>query len=185
MTPDPSASFAPEDKRRILGFVRGILSAACAGARDPDVPDIPLLAENGACFVTLRENGSLRGCIGTLEAFEPLAENLRRNAENAAFSDPAFPPLEAGELDFITIEVSLLYPPRRLASPEAAELGRDGLLLVRGSRRAVFLPQVVAEQRWDHAAAWSNLARKAGVPPESWRDAETALYAFACDTFSE
>ena len=178
-------SLTPSERRIVLGYVRGILSAACAGGNDPAAPDIPLLAEPGACFVTLREQGAVRGCIGTLEAFEPLADNLRRNAENAAFSDPAFPPLDAGELDFITIEVSLLHPPRRLESPEAAESGRDGLLLVHGSRRAVFLPQVIAEQRWDRETAWSSLARKAGLPPESWRDADAALYAFRCDTFSE
>ena len=174
-----------EERFRVLGYVRCILSVACVGGRDPDVPELPLLAEPGACFVTLRENGAVRGCIGTLDPFEPLADNLRRNAENAAFADPAFPPLEAGELDFITIELSLLSPPRRLASPETAELGRDGLLLVRGDRRAVFLPWVVAEQRWDHAEAWSRLARKAGLLPEAWRDPATELYAFYCDTFGE
>lgn len=185
MTPERHTFLTPAERLRVLGYVRGILSAACAGGGDPASPDIPLLAESGACFVTLRENGAVRGCIGTLEAFEPLAENLRRNAENAAFSDPAFPPLDAGELDFITIELSLLSPPRRLAAPEAVDWGREGLLLVRGQRRAVFLPQVVTEQRWDCATAWSNLARKAGLPPESWRDAATELYAFGCDTFGE
>lgn len=185
MTSGPHTFLTPAERRRVLGYVRGIISVACMGGGDPAVPDIPLLSEKGACFVTLRENGAIRGCIGTLEAFEPLAENLRRNAENAAFSDPAFPPLDAGELDFITIELTLLSPPRRLASPEAAELGRDGLLLVNGDRRAVFLPQVVTEQRWDRDTAWTNLARKAGLPPGAWRDAATELYAFDCDTFGE
>ena len=174
-----------EDRRRILGFVRGTLSAACAGRGEPETPDIPRLAERGACFVTLRENGEMRGCIGTLEPFELLADNLRRNAENAAFSDPAFPPLEADELAFVTIEVSLLSPPRRLASPEEADLERDGLLLVSGSRRAVFLPQVIREQRWGMAETWENLARKAGLESDAWRRETTELYAFGVESFGE
>jgi len=174
-----------DERRRILGFVRGAVSAACAGGSEPETPDIPCLAEKGACFVTLRENGEIRGCIGTLEPFESLADNLRRNAENAAFSDPAFPPLEADELAFTTIEVSLLASPRRLSSPEEADLEREGLLIVAGNRRAVFLPQVVREQRWNMAEAWENLARKAGLPPGSWREPATELYAFQVDNFSE
>ena len=173
------------EERQILGFVRGVISAACAGGSDPDTPDIPCLAEKGACFVMLRENGAVRGCIGTLEAFESLADNLRRNAENAAFSDPAFPPLEADELAFTTIEVSILAAPRRLASPEEADLEREGLLIVAGPRRAVFLPQVIREQRWSMAEAWENLARKAGLAADAWREKTTELYAFGVENFSE
>ena len=179
------ATLTPDERRRILGFVRGIISAACAGGRDPEAPELPLLAETGACFVTLRENGNVRGCIGSLEAFEPLADNLRRNAENAAFADPAFPPLEADELAFTAIEVALPSPPRRLAAPEEADLERDGLLIVSGTRRAVFLPGTVAEQRWTLHEAWEHLALKAGLPPDSWRDPATELYAFECETFAE
>lgn len=174
-----------DDERRILGFVRGAISAACAGGNEPETPDIPRLAEKGACFVTLRENGEMRGCIGSLEAFESLADNLRRNAENAAFSDPAFPPLEADELAFTTVEVSILGSPRRLAFPEEADLERDGLLLVSGSRRAVFLPQVIKEQRWSTTEAWEHLARKAGLAPGAWREKATELYAFGVESFSE
>ena len=175
----------PDERRQILGYLRGVLSAACAGGRDPEVPELPVLAAHGACFVTLRENGGVRGCIGRVEAFEPLAENLRRNAENAAFSDPAFPPLEADELAFTTIEVALPAPPRRLASPEEPDLERDGLLIVSGSRRAVFLPGTVAEQRWTLPEAWEQLALKAGLPPDAWRDPATGLYAFECEIFAE
>ena len=176
---------APDEQRRILGFVRGILSSACAGGRDPEAPELPLLAERGSCFVTLRENGNVRGCIGSVEAFEPLAENLRRNAENAAFSDPAFPPLEADELAFTTIEIVLPSPPRRLAAPEEADPARDGLLIVSGNRRAVFLPGTVAEQRWTPREAWEHLALKAGLPPDAWRGGNAELYAFECETFAE
>ena len=179
------AVLSPDEERKILGFVRGVISAACTGGNDPEAPEIPCLAEKGACFVMLRENGAVRGCIGTLEAFESLADNLRRNAENAAFSDPAFPPLEADELAFTTIEVSILASPRRLASPEEADMEREGLQIVAGPRRAVFLPQVVREQHWSMAEAWENLARKAGLAADAWREKTTELYAFGIAIFSE
>ena len=179
------AELSRNEERKILGFVRGVISAACAGGNEPATPDIPRLAEKGACFVTLRENGEMRGCIGSLEAFESLADNLRRNAENAAFSDPAFPPLDADELGFASIEVSILASPRRLAFPEEADLERDGLLIVSGPRRAVFLPQVIKEQRWSMAEAWENLARKAGLASGAWRENSAELYAFRVDSFSE
>lgn len=179
------AELSREERLRILGFVRGVISAACAGGSEPEAPDVPRLAEKGACFVTLRENGGVRGCIGTLEPFESLADNLRRNAGNAAFSDPVFPPLEADELAFSTIEVAVIGSPRRLAAPEEADLEREGLLIVSGSRRAVFLPQVVKEQRWSMAEAWENLARKAGLASGSWREDTTELYAFGVESFSE
>jgi hypothetical protein len=179
------AELSRDEQRRILGFVRGVISAACRDGRDPEAPDIACLREKGACFVTLRECGEMRGCIGSLEAFEPLADNLRRNAENAAFSDPGFPPLEAEELDFTTVEVALLAPPHRLASPEAADLEHDGLLIVSGSRRAVFLPQAIREQRWSIGEAWDNLARKAGLPAGAWREKTAELYAFRVESFCE
>ena len=179
------AELTRDEKRQILGFVRGVISAAYAGGGDPETPQVPCLAEKGACFVTLRENGEVRGCIGSLEPFETLADNLRRNAENAASSDPAFPPLEADELAFTTIEVGLIDPPRRLAAPEEADLEREGLLIVSGGKRAVFLPRVIRERRWSMAEAWENLARKAGLAPDAWRQKTAELYAFGIESFSE
>lgn len=177
--------FSPDERSRILGFVRGVISAACRGGAGPESPDIPRLAELGACFVTLREAHGIRGCIGSVEPFEALADNLRRNAENAAFSDPAFAPIEADELDFVTLEVSILSPLRRVEREADIAVGRDGVLLVYGGRRAVFLPQVAPEQGWSVEELLTNLARKAGAPPDVWRSPGAELYAFTGETFSE
>lgn len=180
-----SGELTEPERRRILGFARAVISAGCAGGGEPEVPDIPRLAELGSCFVTLREAGEVRGCIGSLESFEPLAENLRRNAENAAFSDPAFPPLEADELNFVTLEVSIPAPALRIGSPDELTPGRDGAILVFRGRRSVFLPHTIAERRWSAAETWDNLARKAGAEPGVWRSPEAELYIFRCETFSE
>src|SRR5258705_6368794 len=108
----------------------------------------PMLQSEGASFITLTEGGQLRGCIGALHPYQPLAEDVREHAVAAALQDYRFPPVEPQELSKIEIEISRLTVPEPLAynSPEdlLAKLrpGPDGILLRSGSRRATFLPQV-------------------------------------------
>lgn len=173
------------ERRAILGFVRAVIAAECGGGRDPEAPDLPLLNAPGACFVTLREGHDIRGCIGSAEAFEPLADNLRRNAVNAAFSDPAFPPLELDELNYVTIEVALLSSPRR-TPPEEVVPGRDGVILETATgRRALLLPEVAAAQHWDRAELLASLAHKAGAGEAALHAPETTIYTFHTERFSE
>jgi AmmeMemoRadiSam system protein A len=137
------------------------------------------LAELGATFVTLTEDGELRGCIGSLEAPRPLGKDVWENARAAAFQDPRFAPLVREELPRIAIEVSVLSPavplPVRSEAEALARLrpGRDGVVLEypgsRGEREAsaTFLPQVW-EQLPDPASFLAQLKRKAGLPPGFW-----------------
>ena len=129
-------SFTRAERVRLLQFVREALERDLAGAELPAPPPFPRLAETGSCFVTLKEAGELRGCIGNIEAFEPLGENLLRNAINASQSDPRFPPLEAEELPFILIELSILTPASPIASAEEFRIGQDGIILRLGGRGA-------------------------------------------------
>lgn len=128
----------------------------------------------GACFVTLTRQGRLRGCIGSVRARRPLADDVRANARAAALSDPRFPPLTAGELPDTRIEVSLLSPasPLPAASEEEAlaalRPGIDGIILEVGSEtHATFLPQV-----WENLPSprdfLAHLKHKAGLPPDFW-----------------
>lgn len=127
----------------------------------------------GAVFVTLLRDGSLRGCIGSLEACRPLREDLVANAVAAATRDPRFPPLTAAELPRVKIEVSLLSPPRPLAVHGEAEVlaavrpGIDGVILEHGRHRATFLPQV-----WTQLPAprdfFAHLKQKAGLAADFW-----------------
>ena len=173
------------ERQTILGFVRSVIAAEAGGGPDPDTPPLPLLDEPGACFVTLREGADIRGCIGSAEAFEPLADNLRRNAVNAAFSDPAFPPLELDELNYVTIEVALLSAPTKTA-PEAVVPGRDGVILATAEgRRALFLPEVAAAQNWTKEELLANLARKAGADETVLGAPGTTIYTFQTERFSE
>ena len=140
------------------------------------------LCEPGATFVTLTHEGRLRGCIGSLDAYRPLAADVRANAQAAAFRDPRFSPLSAAEFALTTVEVSLLTPPEPIACRDEAGLlaqlrpGTDGLILHYGRCRATFLPQV-----WDSLPKLQRfvgeLKRKAGLPPDFWhQDLRVARY---------
>jgi len=133
-----------------------------------------LRARAGA-FVTLNHTGvkvgdpgRLRACMGLIEAGQSLSEAVVRAAVWAS-QDPRFPRLKAGELAGLEVEVSVLSPARRIAGPEAIEVGKHGVILEKGSHRAVFLPHVATEQGWDRQTMLEHLARKAGLPSEGWR----------------
>ena len=147
------------------------------------------LHEHGASFVTLRDNGTLRGCIGTLQAHRTVLEDVRQNAFAAAFRDPRFKPLRPDEYERITVEVSLLsaLSPIQLRSESEAiaqlRPGIDGVVLQCGASRGTFLPQV-----WDSlpepARFLNELKRKAGLPADFWSE-EIKLYRYHVDKWTE
>ncbi len=127
----------------------------------------------GASFVTLTRHGELRGCIGSLDARRPLADDVRDNAQAAAFRDPRFSPLASEEYEQVRIEVSLLTPPAPLACADEAEAleqlrpGIDGIVLRYGSHRSTFLPQVW-QSLPEPLQFIRQLKRKAGLPADFW-----------------
>ncbi|MFP3905166.1 MAG: AmmeMemoRadiSam system protein A, partial [Armatimonadota bacterium] len=152
---------------------------------DP-VTDDPMMHQQRAVFVTLKKNGELRGCIGQIRARAPLAVAVQDAAKSAATSDPRFPPVTPDELDAIDIEISVLSPMKPVEDYRDIEVGKHGVLIQRGSRSGVFLPQVGPEQGWNREEMLQNLcARKAGLPPEAYKDSQTRLYAFTAQVFGE
>lgn len=134
---------------------------------------LPELLEPGATFVTLKLNGSLRGCIGSLAAYRALLDDVRENARQAAFADPRFAALSADELATVRVEVSLLSAPARMHfANETDALAQlrpniDGIVLNAGYRRATFLPQVW-EDLPNPGLFLAHLKQKAGLPPDYW-----------------
>lgn len=131
------------------------------------------LQQNAATFVTLHKNGNLRGCIGTLEAYQPLINDIAEHAFAAAFRDPRFTKLQQSEFELLDIEISILTPPESIAFSSEADLlslirpGVDGLVLEYGYNRGTFLPSVW-EQLPDKIEFLNHLKMKAGLPQNWW-----------------
>jgi AmmeMemoRadiSam system protein A len=121
--------------------------------------------------------------MGVIEADQSLDTAVVQAAVWAT-RDPRFPPLEVGELDEIEVEVSLLSPSRPVAGPSAIEVGTHGVVLSKGRHTAVFLPQVAVEQRWNRRQMLDQLARKAGLPADGWRDG-ARFEVFTAQVFQE
>jgi len=142
---------------------------------DPESTSHAALLERGAVFVTLTWNGDLRGCIGSLEAWRPLHEDVKANAVAAAFRDPRFPPLSADEFGITRVEVSLLTPAQAMSfvsEDDATQQLRpriDGVILEYGKHRGTFLPQVW-ESLPEPREFMAQLKRKAGLPPNFWNN---------------
>lgn len=141
-------------------------------------------------FVTLHKKGQLRGCIGFLDAREPVVEAVRLNALNAAFHDPRFSPLKPSELAEIDIEVSVLTEPEVLEYADAQDLlkklrpGVDGVIIRQGFASATFLPQVW-EQLPDREEFLCQLCLKAGLPAYAWRNAGLEVLIYQVQYFEE
>ena len=133
------------------------------------------LQEPGATFVTLTQQGQLRGCIGSLEAHRALLHDVRENALAAAFRDPRFTPLAMEEFEVTSVEVSLLTPAQPLAFRDEADFmaqlrpGVDGIVFQYGHHRSTFLPQVW-ESLPEPEQFMQQLKRKAGLPPNFWHE---------------
>jgi len=147
--------------------------AADLGGESAPLPAAAWLQEQGACFVTLHRGGELRGCIGSMLAHRPLVEDVQVNTRAAAFGDPRFPPLQARELEDLSIEISLLSTLEPMEFESEADLirqlrpGVDGLLLEHDLHRGTFLPAVWRSLP-DSQFFLSKLKAKAGLSEDSW-----------------
>lgn len=127
------------------------------------------LKENTATFVTLKKRGMLRGCIGSLAPVAQLYMSVHSNAINAAMMDPRFPPVMPKELPGLSVDVSILSPIVPIAGVDEFKLGEHGIIIEKGSRRAVYLPEVAVEQGWTREETLDSLCEKAGLPSDAWR----------------
>jgi hypothetical protein len=177
------------DKGKTLLHLARAAIAKELGFSSHDLPRGDWLEEPGATFVTLTLHGQLRGCIGSLEAYRPLIDDVRHNAVASAFRDPRFAPLTKAEFAEVLIEVSLLSSPEaiRFSSEQNAleqlHPGLDGVILEYGSYRATYLPQVWA-QLSDPKEFINHLKNKAGLPEDFWSD-DVRLSRYTVQKFSE
>jgi AmmeMemoRadiSam system protein A len=185
--------FSSEEKSFLLSLARKAIALCLESGRKLELKEkeIPAHAkEKGACFVTLKINGQLRGCIGSLEAWRPLSSDVVENALSAAFADPRFYPLEKSEFQKIKVSISVLSEPEALPVKDFRDLlknlipGKHGLVIRKGSKGATFLP-VVWEELPEKEAFLSNLCAKAGLKPEEWKEEGMKFFTYEAQEFSE
>ena len=136
----------------------------------------PKFKTEGAVFVTIKKNGSLRGCIGHVQPVMSLSQSIKKNAISASSGDPRFPPMDKDELKDIEIEVSILSPLIPLRDINDISIGKHGLVIRKGERSGIFLPQVATEFGWDRDTFLEQLCMKAGLPKSAWKDAELHIF---------
>ena len=163
-----------KEQRELLKVARDAVVAGVSTGKTPVIaPKSTGLQLESGCFVTIKQQGQLRGCIGSLEAHRPLGDDVRANAQSAAFRDPRFKPVSAEEFQRLKVEVSLLSKPvpMQFASETDAlsqlRPGIDGIILVAGAARSTFLPQVW-EQIPEPRQFIAQLKLKAGLPANVW-----------------
>jgi AmmeMemoRadiSam system protein A len=178
-------SLSDADRRVLLELGRESVIAAVSGHELPRIIlKVGIFAVPRGIFVTLHIRGRLRGCIGVIEAEEPLGEAVVRCAVGAALHDPRFPPLRQEELADLQIELSLLSPLAPIR-PDDVDIGSHGLLVSRGAQRGLLLPQVAVEHHLSREQFLEETCQKAGIPRAAWRDPDTKILGFTCEVFSD
>lgn len=173
------------DQRTLLALARSSIGEALTTRRRPGKAEVlsPLLREKRGVFVTLQQEGMLRGCIGFPFPSRPLGEACQEAAYSAAFEDPRFPPLDPRELESIEFEISVLSVPEPIR-PEQVKVGVHGLFIRKGRRSGLLLPQVAFEERWGREELLGQTCRKAGLPEDAWKSGAEVL-GFEAQVFGD
>ena len=184
--PEPSEwSISEEGREKLLEIAIASVEAAVENTGFNLQDDIPgeLLIPRGA-FVTLKRNGSLRGCIGSMRPIRSVAETVLLMARSAAMEDPRFMPVTPGELPDLEYEISVLTPLQILGDWHDVRVGTDGLMISARNRSGVLLPQVPVEQGWNREEFLEGVCLKAGLSPDAYLG-EVTLYRFQAQVFGE
>jgi len=174
-------------RKRLLQIAReSITSYVKDGKRKQFSESDPLLNQPMGAFVTLHEDGELRGCIGNMVGQGPLYNTVADMAIEAATGDPRFSRMSAQEIDKIDIEISVLSPLQKVKSADEIKIPGHGVIVRRDFRSGVYLPQVATETGWNKEEFLTSLcAHKAGLKPDAWKDPATELYTFTAEVFGE
>ena len=183
-----ASTFSTEQKKRLLKIARDTVQAVVSTGKIPEVTETdPRLSEQEGAFVTIHNQGRLRGCIGNIIGQQPLYLTIRDMAAAAATKDTRFHPVSADELKDIDLEISVLSKPQVITDVDQIQLGVHGVIVAGDDfHRGIFLPQVATETGWGRDEFLNQLcAQKAGLPPDCWKDPQTTIAIFTADVFSE
>jgi hypothetical protein len=172
--------FTEQEKKELLALAQNAITGYVTNGKVPEMETKNTkFKTDGAVFVTIKEKGSLRGCIGHIQAVMPLYQSIIKNAVAACSSDPRFPPIKKEELKDMEIEVSILSPFVPLIDVRNIQVGKHGLYIIKGMQSGILLPQVATELGWDRDAFLEHVCIKAGLPKDAWKNAE--LYTFTAE----
>ena len=174
-----------QDRKTLLRLARQAFEDGVCGAFEPrELPHpAPALIECRGAFVTLRKHGELRGCIGYVQSSAPLYKTIQECAVAAALGDPRFRPVTPDETPLLHLEISVLTTPEEVA-PDQIVIGQHGLIISRGFRRGLLLPQVPVAWNWDREQFLEQTCLKAGLPSGAWRNG-ARIEAFTAEIFEE
>lgn len=173
-----------EERTRVLALATEAVAAAVCGGPAPESPMDGAFGEKRGCFVTIKNHGRLRGCIGVFEAHRPLGQMVVQMARAAATEDTRFAsnPVTPEELPELSVDVSVLSELVATDDPLSLRLGVDGIYIVQGGRSGCFLPEVAIEAGWDAETFLRECCGgKAFLPPDAWRDPATTVYLFTSE----
>ena len=174
-----------EGKKLLLDIAREAIVSLIENGSVPRLePPSPILQEKRGCFVCVKINGKLRGCIGNFISDKPLYQLVQEMAVSAATRDPRFYPMKKEDLAQFELEISVLTPLRKITSIEEIEVGVHGLYIEKNFSRGVLLPQVAIEYGWDRDTFLSQTSVKAGLNPDDWKEGAD-IYVFSADVFSK
>jgi AmmeMemoRadiSam system protein A len=175
---------SPDEKQILRDLARTTIENTSKGA---EIASVSTASEklNGryGAFVTIYKKGMLRGCIGSLEPSGPLHKTVAEMAKAAACRDPRFRPVSADELQYIELEISVLTPLKEIKDPEEIVVGLHGLVVSKGHRSGLLLPQVAAERGWGRVTFLEETCRKAGLPKDAWMEKDARILIFSADIF--
>ena len=141
------------------------------------------LNEKRGAFVSLHKHGQLRGCIGYVHGVKPLAKAINDMAIAAAFQDPRFSTLQENELSDLDIEISVLTPMKQISNINEIEVGKHGLMMIKGPYSGLLLPQVATQYNWDRQTLLSETCHKSGLSADAWKNDDTEIYIFSAEIF--
>ena len=179
-----------EEGQIALELARNTLEHRIGKQPEKEIHLTPIFSEKRGVFVTLKEGGELRGCIGFPYPTTALGDAIREAAFAAAIEDPRFPPVVRSEIPNLAIEVTVLTPPVRLECdpgkrPEHIEVGKHGLIIRGRGTSGLLLPQVPVEWKWTCEEFLDHTCAKAGLPRKSWQSGSCDLYTFEGQIFTE
>ncbi|NQU27345.1 MAG: AmmeMemoRadiSam system protein A [Candidatus Marinimicrobia bacterium] len=172
-----------DDKNFLLSLARNAIRDKNHN-ENVEIPTVSALKRKQSAFVTIRHNGTLRGCVGRLENDKRLYQLIPELAIRSAYDDWRFHSINRAELDGMEIEISLLSHFRTINTIDDILIGKHGILLEKDNKNSVFLPKVAVEQNWDVGTTLNNLAIKAGLDQQDWK-IDSIIQIFTAQIFSD